>query len=251
MAQLTSFSYRPGASLLHRLDVRFKLLFMLLLSMAAIDTSFLWLFLLTLPVITLLKDTGVNLRQTAKELKLFFVFLIFIIVSRSFTTDGTALFSWWIFAPTIQGLEEGVRFCWRLLLVVLLSLGFIVSSRTGEIKAAVEFYLARVPFIPEKRVSTMLSLLLRFIPLIFTRIQQTIDAQKARCVEARKNPYYRLVKLTLPTLRRIFRDGELLAVAMTARCYNDNRTGPTLQSSALDYIAWLVVGIFVVLRWFL
>jgi len=247
---LTSFSYRPGTSLLHQMDARFKLLFLLLLSMASVDTSFLWLSLLTLPVIVMLVGTGVNLGRTAKELKFFFIFLIFIIVSRSLVTDGITLFSWWIFAPTVQGLEEGVRFSWRLLLMVLLSLAFIVSSRTGEIKGAVEFYLARVPFIPEKRVSTMLSLLLRFIPLIFMRIQQTMDAQKARCVESRKNPYYRLVKLTLPTLRRIFRDGELMTVAMTARCYTDNRTGPTLKSSKLDYIACLVVVTLVVLRWF-
>ncbi|WP_028581346.1 energy-coupling factor transporter transmembrane component T family protein [Desulfogranum japonicum] len=251
MAQLTSFSYRHGASLLHQLDTRFKLLFMVLLSLAAIDTSFLWLSFVTLSVILLLRDAGVNLRQTAKELRFFSFFLLFVLASRSLTTDGTTLFSWWIFAPTMQGLEEGVRFCWRILLVILLSLGFIVSSRTGEIKASIEFYLAKVPFIPEKKVSTMLSLLLRFIPLIFTRIQQTIDAQKARCIEARKNPYYRLVKLTLPTMRRIFRDGELLAVAMTSRCYNDNRTGLTLQSSTLDYIAWLVVGTVVILRWFI
>lgn len=251
MAQLTSFSYHTGCSLLHRLDARFKLLFMLLLSIASIDASFLWLFLLTPLTIALLLHAGINLLQTTKELKLFFIFLFFILVTRSLTTEGEALFSWWMFTPTGQGLEDGLRFTWRLLLVILLSLGFVSSTRTNEIKAAVEFYFARIPFVPEKRVSTMLSLLLRFIPLIFSQMQQTMDAQKARCIETRRNPIYRLEKLTIPTLHRIFRNGESLAIAMTARCYNENRTGTSLRSSTADYAVGLVVLVFALLRLYL
>ena len=40
MAELTSFSYTVGDSLLHRMDARFKIVFIILLSLAALSAYF-------------------------------------------------------------------------------------------------------------------------------------------------------------------------------------------------------------------
>ena len=39
MAELTAFSFQPGTSLLHRLDVRFKILFLILTSLISLGDS--------------------------------------------------------------------------------------------------------------------------------------------------------------------------------------------------------------------
>ncbi len=244
---MTVFSYRPGTSLLHRLDPRFKLLFMVMLSLGTLNTGFPGLTLATLIIVSTLLAAQVNITSVPRELKVFPFFLLFIFIARSLTTGGEQLFAFHSVGPSKQGLLLGAQVCWRLTLVVLISLGFIASSTSAEIKAAVEFYFVRVPFIPEKRVSVMLSLLIRFIPIIMLQVQETHDAQKSRCVELRRNPVYRLVKLSIPVLHRIFQNGDQLAIAMASRCYNEERTGPTLRASMIDWGSLILLTIFVVL----
>lgn len=237
MARVTVFSYKKGDSLLHRLDPRFKLLYMIMLSMGTMSSGFIGLILTTLVVFTVLREARINILAVPRELKVFPLFLLFILITRSLTTPGEPIFSVYLFAPTREGILLGLHFCWRLVLIVLISLGFVTSTTSNQIKAAVEFYLRLVPGIPEKRVSTMLSLLIRFIPIIMSQVQDTMDAQNARCVQQRKNPVYRLIKLTIPLLYRIFNSGDQLAIAMTSRCYTEDRTGLALYSSRLDWIS--------------
>jgi biotin transport system permease protein len=214
---------------------------MVMLSIGSLKTGFLGLLLASSVVITALLAAQVKIVAVQKELKIFPVFLLFIFIARSLTTPGELIFVYYGIAPTWEGILLGLKVCWRLSLVVLISLGFIASTTSSQIKAGVEFYFAQVPFIPEKRVSTMLSLLIRFIPIIMNQVQETIDAQKARCVELRKNPVYRLVKLSIPVMRRIFKNGDQLAIAMASRCYSEERTGQTLIASRLDWIALIVI----------
>lgn len=246
MARVTVFSYRKGESLLHRMDARFKLFYMIVLSMGTLSSGFVGLLLATLVVLMALREARVNILAVPRELKVFPYFLLFILITRSLTTAGEPIFSVYFFSPTREGLLLGLHFCWRLSLIVLISLGFVTSTTSNQIKAAVEFYFRAVPGIPEKRVSTMLSLLIRFIPIIMGQVQDTMDAQNARCVQQRKNPVYRLVKLTIPLMYRIFNSGDQLAIAMTSRCYSEDRTGLTLSASRLDWMSLLLLSLLVV-----
>lgn len=237
MARVTVFCYKKGESLLHRLDPRFKLFYMILLSMGTMSTGFVGLGVATGIVLYALIDARVNIAAVPKELKIFPYFLLFIFITRTLTTPGETLFTFSLFSPTYEGVMLGLHFCWRLTLIVLISLGFIASTTSTQIKAAVEFYFSKIPGIPEKRVSTMLSLLIRFIPMIMRQVQDTLDAQNARCVEVRRNPLYRLMKFAIPLLRRIFASGDQLAIAMTSRCYTEDRTGLVLTASRYDWIS--------------
>jgi energy-coupling factor transporter transmembrane protein EcfT len=89
---------------------------------------------------------------------------------------------------------------------------------------------------PAERIAAMLGLIVRFIPLIFEEVSRTIDAQRARAVENRRNPVYRMVKFGLPLLRRIFETSDRLVLAMEARCYTEDRTGPELSAGREDWI---------------
>ena len=245
MDQVTLFTYSSGESVLHRLDPRFKLLFILLISIGSIGSTMIGLLPASVMILASFRSTKINILQLPGELKLFLYFLLFILFTRALSIPGETIVS---IGPAIiskEGILSGITVCWRLALIILCSLGFIVSTTSAEIKGSVEFYLSKIPFIPEKRVSTMLSLLIRFIPLIFTQIQQTMDAQRARCIDVRKNPVYRLTKLTIPTMHRIFHSGDQLTIAMESRCYNEQRTGPNLTSSNIDKAALCVVVLLV------
>lgn len=247
MARVTVFAFRSGKTLLHRLDPRFKLLFMIMLSLGTIDAGYQELALITMILIFMLANGGIHLSAAAKELKIFPWFLLFIFMARSVTTEGQEIFRIYSIAPTVEGCLQGLRICWRLIIVILVSLAFITSTTTAQIKAAIEFYFAKVPCIDEKRLSTMLGLLVRFIPVILTQFQETMDAQRARCIEMKKSPLYRITKLTVPALRRVFRRGDYLAIAMASRCYSENRTGAELTSTALDWTALVILLTFLLL----
>lgn len=246
MARVSVFSYSPGVSLLHRLDPRFKLLFMVMLSLGSLNAGFVSLFLTSCAVILGLVRAQVQFTSVYKELKIFPYFLLFIFIARSLSTPGEIVIEFYGVTASWQGFYQGLQVCWRLSLIVLVSLGFIISTTTSEIKAAVEFYFAKIPMLPEKRISTMLSLMVRFIPLILSQVQETLDAQKARCVEKRKNPVRRLIKLTIPVIRRVFQNGDQLAIAMASRCYTEDRTSPQLAASSLDWIVFTCLSLLII-----
>jgi energy-coupling factor transporter transmembrane protein EcfT len=99
-------------------------------------------------------------------------------------------------------------------------------------------------------MAVMLSLLIRFVPVVIQQVRQTALAQRARAVECRKNPFYRAVKLVSPAMRRVFLTAENLTVAMEARCFSENRTDPKLAFGRADRIlmaALTIIGLLFLL----
>lgn len=241
MAELSAFNFRPGSSVLHGLDVRFKLLFLVLISVASLKAYPVSLSVLTLVLVAALLHAQRSLKSIFKAFRYLIVLLVFIFFARALSVPGSAVLEFKAVSITREGIYHGAMVCWRLVIVVLTGLAFVSTTRPSEIKAAVEWLLNPFPFIPSKRIATMMSLVVRFIPVIFDQARETADAQRARGVENRKNPVYRLKKLGIPLMRRTFERADKLAVAMEARCYSENRTDPGLFARLRDWTALFVV----------
>jgi energy-coupling factor transporter transmembrane protein EcfT len=134
-----------------------------------------------------------------------------------------------------------VLICWRLVIIALSGFLFVFTTPSSAIKAAVEWFLRPAACIPGKRIATMMGLIARFIPVILNQAKETAEAQRARCVEYRRNPLYRLVRLGVPLIRRTFEQADRLIVAMEARCYSENRTDPALSATRIDWIALFIL----------
>jgi energy-coupling factor transporter transmembrane protein EcfT len=241
MAELSAFNFRAGSSVLHGLDVRFKLLFLVLISLISLKAYPVSLSVLTLVLLAPLLHAQGSLKSIFKTFRYFFIFLGFIFFARALSVPGSSVMEFKAVSITREGLYEGAIICWRLVIVVLTGSAFVSTTRPSEIKAAVEWLLNPFPFIPAKRVATMMSLIVRFIPVIFDQARETADAQRARGVENRKNPLYRLKKLGIPLMRRTFERADKLAVAMEARCYSETRTDPGLCARPRDWAALFAV----------
>ncbi len=241
MAELTAFNFRPGASFLHELDVRFKLVFLALISLASLKAALLALCILTFVLIGVIIDIRLPIKVILKELRYFLILLLFVFIARALTTPGSPLIQIKAVSVTLEGVHGGIIVCWRLLIIIMMGLSFVSTTRSSEIKAAVQWFLNPFPFIPAKRIATMMSLIIRFVPVILDQAKETADAQRARGVENRKNPLYRLKKLLIPLMRRTFLSADKLAVAMEARCYSENRTDPGLSCGIKDWIALFAV----------
>ena len=241
MAALTIIGFRSGNSVLHKLDVRFKLLFLILVSFMSLSAEFLRLGLLSGLLTVLMIHSRLPLKSGLKGMQFFLVLLLLVMGARIVTTPGDPIIEIKFLSITRQGILSGVLICWRLIIIVLLGFVFVHSTRSFEIKAAVEWLLTPFAFIPGKRIATMMGLTTRFVPVILNQASETAEAQRARCVENRKNPVYRLIRLGFPLIRRTFERADQLAIAMEARCYTDNRTNPELCASRIDWIALLVM----------
>jgi len=242
MAELTTLGFRPGRSLFHRLDARFKLLCLAMISITVLRAGVWGLTGLTVPGLAAVCRLGIPLRSMLKELRYLAVLLFLVFAARALSTPGTALLTVSGVSITREGAAAGGLVCWRLTSVVLAGIIFIAATRPSEIRGAVIRLLAPIPFIPERRAGTMISLLIRFIPMILNQARETADAQRARCIECRKNPVFRLKTLCVALLRRIFEDAEQLVVAMEARCYTEDRTSPRFSATPRDWTALFVTA---------
>ncbi len=232
---MTVFEFQPGNSFLHCLDVRFKLVCFAMVTIVGLAAGFKGLcLLLTIPVVFLLKQR-IPVVMIVRDLRFFLLLLVFVFSARVLSTPGDTLIIYKNIEMTRQGLVMGGLVCMRLMLTVLMSLTLIVSTKVFRIREAVAWFLAPVPFIPEKRIATMIGLLVRFLPVILAQAKITSDAQRARCIENRKNPVFRLTAFSIPFMKRIFYTADALATAMESRCYSENRTNAGFSSGPKDW----------------
>jgi energy-coupling factor transporter transmembrane protein EcfT len=240
VAELTAFAYLPGASILHRLDVRIKLAWVAAASLASLQLDFAGIGLMALPLLAAAAGCRRSVRIQSSELRWIGLLLAFVFAARALSTDGPPAFSVLSLDITREGLREGALIALRLALVFLVGTLLMATTRPAEVKAGVQWFLKPLPFVPAERVGTMLGLLVRFIPVIFEEVSRVSDAQRARAVENRRNPLRRAVKLGVPIMRRVFERSDQLALAMEARCYSERRTAPVLRAARRD---WLLFGL--------
>lgn len=234
MAELIVLCYKPGTSPLHKLDIRCKLFILLFINILSIKATAQYLGAISILLIALFAWQKIPLKSTLYQTRLFFLLLLFVFCTRSIFTQGTPVIDFANIVVTKEGIISGALYCWRLLVVLIGGILLISTSQTLEIKAAIQWFLKPVPMVSEKKVAIMISLMIRFLPLILEQAGETSDAQKARGVERIRNPVKRLSIFTIPLLRRILNTADRLVLAMESRCYSDQRTDPELTFSASD-----------------
>ncbi len=236
------FSFQPGASPLHRLDVRVKLAALLAVSLTSLQLGHAALALALSALLLLLARAGWPPLSTLVALRWYLLLLAIVVCSQALTTAGEPLLpiSW--LPASRQGLEVGLLSAGRLLLVALAGLLLTVTSRPAALRAAVEWLLRPIPLVPHRQAATMVGLLVRFIPVILSQAAELKEALRARAIEESRRPLRRLTALGLPLLRRTFLTADRLTAAMEARCYGAElqRDWPSLGTR--DWAALALVG---------
>jgi biotin transport system permease protein len=232
---MTVFEFRSANSFLHNRDVRYKLFCFALITIAGLHVGFNGLCLLMIvPVVFLLRQ-HIPVTMIVRDLRFFLLLLGFVFFARALSTPGDAFITYKNLEVTRQGLIMAGLVCMRLVLTVFMCLTLIVTTKISRIREAVAWFFTPVPFIPEKRTATMIGLLVRFLPIILTQANVISTAQRARCIENRKNPVFRLATFSIPFMKRVFYTADNLAIAMESRCYSENRTSPGFSSGYSDW----------------
>ena len=108
--------------------------------------------------------------------------------------------------------------------------------------------------VPVHEIAMMMSIALRFIPILLEETDKIMKAQLARGADFENGNIFHRVKGMVPILVPLFvsafRRANDLALAMEARCYHggDGRTRmKPLHYQKRDYIAYAVMGLYMVL----
>ena len=226
------------------LDPRIKLISMLLISICSGWAGEGGLLLFTVLLAWLVSSTRMAERFREYRMTPLLLVLVGLFLARGITVNGFGGDYGIDFSVTPDSLKESARICWRLVIVTGAGMVFISSTSMMEMKAAIEWFLKPIPLISEKRVSTAIGLMVRFLPLILEEIRRIRDAQISRCIQARKNPVATIRFLIGPLFHRIFRHADRLVDAMQSRCYTEHRVGYLMNARRMDWMALgLVCGI--------
>ena len=226
LRDITLGQYYPVDSVLHRMDPRTKLFGTLVYIVTLFIADTVWAYAAAaLFLAAAVRLSKVPVKFMVRGLKSI-VFLLLISVSFNlFLTPGTPIFKIGFLQMTWEGLEFAVFMAVRLIFLVLGSTILTLTTTPNQLTDGLEKslgFLSKVG-VPVHEVSMMMSIALRFIPILIEETDKIMKAQMARGADFESGNLIQkakaMVPLLLPLFISAFRRATDLAMAMEARCY--------------------------------
>ncbi len=226
MKDITIGQYYPADSILHRLDPRVKLM------AAACYLVSLFLFrnaaglmAATLGLAAMVWLSKVPFRYMVKGLRAILVILAVSTLFQVFLTPGEALVEFWGLRISLEGLKKAGFMIVRLTYLILGSSLLTLTTTPNQLTDGLEKALGPLGkiHVPVHEVTMMMSIALRFIPILMEEMDKIRKAQLARGADFESGNLVKRAKALLPLLVPLFvsafRRADSLALAMEARCY--------------------------------
>ncbi len=248
LRDITLGQYYQTDSVIHRLDPRVKLASTILYIISlfimpgvagyAVAAVFLWI---------VIKLSKVPFRYMVKGMKAILFLLMITVVCNLFLTPGTPLVAVWKLSITKEGLKTAVFMAFRLTFLIIGSSIMTLTTTPNNLTDGMERMLNPLKLfrVPVHEVAMMMSIALRFIPILLEETDKIMKAQIARGADFESGNLMKkakaLVPLLVPLFISAFRRANDLAMAMEARCYRggENRTKmKPLQYRKRDCIAY-------------
>lgn len=254
---ITIGQYYPAKSILHRLDPRVKLMGTLLYLVSLFLFSSISGYLITtLFLAIVIYLSKVPLSYIVKGLRpIIMLMMITVIFNLFLTRSGDVLFHAWIFTITEGGLRTAVYMAIRLIYLIIGSSLMTFTTTPNELTDGIEalLYPLNKVHVPVHEIAMVMSIALRFIPILLEETDKIMKAQIARGADLESGNMIQKAKSMIPILVPLFvsafRRANDLAMAMEARCYRggEGRTKmKPLRYEKCDYVAYLIVIVYVV-----
>ena len=251
LRDITLGQYYPVDSVIHRLDPRTKLFGTLVFILSLFFANNLWGYLLaTIVLAAVIRMTRVPFSFMVKGLKAILFLLLISVSFNLFLTRGEVLVQFWIFKISREGLTMAGFMAVRLIYLVLGSTIMTLTTTPNALTDGLEKSLGALNKVgvPVHEISMMMSIALRFIPILVEETDKIMKAQMARGADFESGNLMQKAKAMIPLLVPLFisafRRATDLAMAMEARCYRGGR-GRTkmkpLHYEARDRVAYLLL----------
>lgn len=253
---ITIGQYYQTDSVIHRLDPRVKLTGTLLyiITLFFID-SIVGYVLATLALAVVIKLSKVPFKFIVRGMKAIVFLLLITVVFNMFLTPGEPIVSFWILKLTKEGIRTALFMGWRLILLIIGSSLMTLTTTPNHLTDGLEksLHVFNKIGVPVHEIAMMMSISLRFIPILIEETDKIMKAQMARGADFESGNVLQkakaMVPLLVPLFISAFRRANDLAMAMESRCYRggEGRTKmkPLVYGKA-DYVAYGCVILFVV-----
>lgn len=251
---ITIGQYYPADSILHTLDPRVKLIgtFVFIISLFVFNNT-LGYILAAVFLFGIIKLSKVPFKFIFRGLKAIIVLLLFTVTFNLFLTPGEVIYELSFLKVTKEGIIFAIRMAIRLTFLILGSSLMTFTTTPNHLTDGLEKIMGplRKIKVPVHEISMMMSIALRFIPILMEETDKIMKAQMARgadfetggLIKKAKN----LVPLLVPLFVSAFRRANDLAMAMEARCYHggEGRTKmKPLKYSLRDMAAYFLLVIY-------
>ncbi|MCI9180375.1 MAG: energy-coupling factor transporter transmembrane protein EcfT [Lachnospiraceae bacterium] len=254
LREITLGQYYPVDSVIHRLDPRTKLFGTLIFILSLFFANNIWGYLLaTVVLASVIRMTKVPFSFMVRGLKAILFLLLISVSFNLFLTRGEVLVQFWIFKITREGLKMAGFMAVRLVYLVLGSTIMTLTTTPNALTDGLEKSLGVLHKVgvPVHEISMMMSIALRFIPILVEETDKIMKAQMARGADFESGNLIQKAKAMIPLLVPLFisafRRATDLAMAMEARCYRGG-SGRTkmkpLHYASRDRMAYLLLFLY-------
>ena len=246
--------YYPVASPVHRLDARLKILFTLLyvvtMFFVASYTAYAVILIFLLSVCAIAR---IPVSAMFKSIKGILILLIITSILNLFFYGGetSVVWQWWIFKVSPEAIDSALKLMFRLILLIMGTTMLTFTTGATELTDAIESLLKPLNLIkvPVRDIAIIMSIALRFIPILIDETDKITMAQKSRGADFDSGNIFKRAKALLPVLIPLFvgafRKADELADALDARCYNASPKRTRMKKMKFaprDLVAFLIMS---------
>ena len=204
---------------------------------------------------SMIKLSKVPFKMIIKGLKAIIIILLITVSFNLFLTQGEVLFQLGFLKVTKEGVSVAVFMGLRLIYLVMGASIMTLTTTPNDLTDGLESVLGPLKKIkiPVHEIAMMMSIALRFIPILMEETDRIMKAQKARGADFESGNLIEkakaMVPLLVPLFISAFRRANDLAMAMEARCYRggEGRTKmKPLRYEAADRKAYAILVLYLV-----
>ncbi|MDO4304063.1 MAG: energy-coupling factor transporter transmembrane component T [Bacillota bacterium] len=226
LRDITLGQYYQTDSVIHRLDPRVKLVTTLcyIISLFIVD-NWIGYVIAGAFLLMVIKLSKVPFKFMVRGMKSIVFLLLFAAVFNLFLTPGEVVVELWKLHITKEGIRLASQMAVRLVFLIMGSSVMTLTTTPNNLTDALEKLLGplKVFKVPIHEIAMMMSIALRFIPILLEETDKIMKAQIARGADFESGNLIKKVKSMVPLLVPLFisafRRANDLAMAMEARCY--------------------------------
>ncbi len=251
LRDITIGQYYPSDSVIHRLDPRVKLFWTLIYIISLFLGQNIFIYgIAGVFLLMCIRISKVPVKFILRGLKAVIMLLMFSVIFNIFLTDGEVIFRIWKIKVTREGVVIAVAMAVRLIFLIMGSSLMTLTTTPNDLTDGLEKSLGflKIIHVPVHEIAMMMSIALRFIPILIEETDKIMKAQQARGADFETGGIIKKAKAMVPLLVPLFisaiRRAYDLATAMEAKCYKGG-AGRTkmkpLKYKRRDALAYLVI----------
>lgn len=249
LSDITLGQYFPAKSVMHKADPRLKICLTIFAIVLIFSAGNFFSLALAVGYIALgMAMSKIPLKLYFRSLKPILFIIVFTAVLNIFYGTGEPLWQLGPIKITQNGLLNCVFVSIRIIVLILASSVLTFTTSPTQLTDAIERLLRPLSKlgVPVHEFAMMMTIALRFVPLLLEETDKIMSAQKARGADMESGGVIQRIRALVPVLIPLFvsafRRAFDLATAMESRCYQGGEGRTKMKVLRFGTVDWLILS---------